>query len=86
MMRLNMTLPLVAVAFFVGCTPETVGVAGSNTLANAGGETTDQKQCCFNGECSVVDDDITACDTLETAQTCDDDGENCTNHGGSDFP
>ena len=45
------------------------------------------KQCCASGGgCNNVPANTTSCGHFQTAQTCDDNGQNCTSHGSSDFP
>ena len=64
---------------------------GSGSFKNPGrsgpGGVLAQKQCCASGGgCNNVPSNTTSCGHFQTARTCDDDGQNCTNHGTPDFP
>ena len=47
-----------------------------------------QKRCCSSsgGGCQNVPSNSTCCGSFQTAKTCDDNGQNCEDHGTSEFP
>lgn len=59
---------------------------GSIKSRSGGGVVAAQKQCCSSSGCINVPSNTTSCGHFSTARTCDDDGQNCKNHGTPEFP
>ena len=75
-----------------GATPVLPRPAGAGELRIAKppgpGAVAIQKRCCSSsgGGCQNVPSNTTSCGSFQTAKTCDDNGQNCDDHGTSEFP